>query len=166
MTRLDNILELLCSSRRYTESLLASIEPDDWFRQPAEGVTHVAWQVGHLAVVEYYLALKRVRGQQPDDSALVPNEFFGLFGKGSVPDPDANKYPNVDEIRQVFDRVHQHSLEELKTLSDDVLDQATEPAHELFQTKGGALQWCPLHEMIHAGQIGLVRRLFGSTWLR
>ena len=38
-------LELACKkiefAREYTNSLLADIDPKDWFRQPTEGVTHV-----------------------------------------------------------------------------------------------------------------------------
>ena len=145
---------------------MESIEPDDWFRQPTEGVTHVAWQVGHLAAAEYYLALKRMRGRQEGDSELISDDFLAVFGKGSVPDLDPTKHSSPDEIRHVFDRVHQRSVEELKALSDDVLDQLTEPPHPMFKTKLGALQWCSMHEMLHAGQIGLLRRLFGSKWLR
>jgi hypothetical protein len=35
-----------------------------------------------------------------------------------------------------------------------------------YPTKLGALLFCPLHEMIHAGQIGLLRRLMGKPPIR
>jgi hypothetical protein len=166
MSRRDGVLERLCIARGYTEDLVDNIELEDWFRQPAQAVTHVAWQVGHLAVAEYYLALKRIRGQCQSDADLIPDEFFALFGKGSVPDADPKKYPSCDEIRQVFAQVHQQAVDETKALPDAVLDELTDPPHAMFRTKLGALNWCAQHEMLHAGQIGLLRRLLGSAWLR
>ena len=41
-------------ARRYTLILLQDLDDADWFRQPSEGVTHIAWQVAHLAMAEYY----------------------------------------------------------------------------------------------------------------
>ena len=166
MSRLQLLIDELTATRGYTENMLAAIPAEDWFRQPVEGVTHIAWQVGHLAIAEFHLALQRVRDRRPEDAELIPESFSTLFGKGSVPEADAAKYPSVPEIRAVFDRVHQQSLRELAELSDEVLDDPTGPPHPMFSTKFGALQWCSLHEMLHVGQIALLRRLFGGEPLR
>ena len=166
MSRIDLVVKQICSARGYTEHLLEDIQPDDWFRQPAEGVTHVAWQVGHLAIAEYRLALERVRGPQPRDAELISGDLLALFGRGSVPDPDPGKYPKTQEIRAVFDRVHQQTVEEVRSLPEAVLDEPTDKPHPMFHTKIGALDWCAQHEMLHAGQIGLLRRLFGREPLK
>ena len=166
MSRLQLLIDELAATRGYTENMLAAIPADDWFRQPAEGVTHIAWQVGHLAIAEYHLALHRIRDRRPEDAELIPENFSALFGKGSVPEPDAAKYPSVPEIRTVLDRVHQQALRELADLSGETLDESTGPPHPMFSTKFGALQWCALHEMLHVGQIALLRRLFGGEPLR
>ena len=133
---------------------------------PREGVTHIAWQVGHIAVAEYYLTLQRIRGKRPEDGELIPEELMGLFGKGSIPQADASAYPSPDDIRQMFDRVHLRAVEEVGSLQDGILDEATDPPHPMFSTKLGALSFCPQHEMLHAGQIGLLRRLSGNEPLR
>jgi uncharacterized damage-inducible protein DinB len=145
---------------------MESVEPEAWFRFPAGGVTHVAWQVGHIAVAEHYLTMLRIRGQRPEDGQLVPRTFSKCFGKGSVPTETASDYPSVEEIRSVFDAVHRRALDELAALPDESLDQKVDPPHPAFSTKLGALQFCPMHEMIHAGQIGLIRRLLGAEPLR
>lgn len=165
MGQLATRLNEIQTARSYTKNLLDHIDDNDWFRQPTEGVTHVAWQVSHLAVAQYGLALKRVRGENPGDADLISPEFRGLFGKGSVPVPDAAKYPTPQEIRAVLDRVHGQVAEEVGALPEETLD---EPAgsHPMFKTKGGALGWCAQHEFIHAGQLALLRRLFGSEPLR
>jgi hypothetical protein len=161
MSRLGLVLDQMRSARAYTTGLLETIEPGHWFRQPAEGVTHVAWQVGHLAFAEYKLLLERFRGARPDDSSLVSADFLALFGRGTVPDPDQSHYPVPDVIRSVFDAVHRQALEELADYPDHRLDEPPLIPHPLGPTKLGVLVWCNQHEMLHAGQIGLLRRLLG-----
>ena len=39
MSRLDMIVEQICVARGYTASLVDSVEHDQWFWQPSEGVT-------------------------------------------------------------------------------------------------------------------------------
>lgn len=167
MNQRENLLDDIRTARLYTKDLLGHVEKDFWFWQPTEGVTHIAWQVGHLAVAQYSLALKRVRGEKPEDGELLPPEFRRLFGKGSTPVPDSAKYPTPDEIRSVFVRVHKRVLEETGTLSEETLEEtAGDPPHPMFKDKRGALRWSVQHEFIHAGQIGLLRRLLGATPLR
>jgi uncharacterized damage-inducible protein DinB len=165
MSQITFAIEQIDKARKYTLALLDSIDAGDWLLQPGGGVTHVAWQAGHLAIAEYGLALKRVRGTKPVDAELIPAEYATLFGKGSVPHPDPEKYPTPAAIRQTLDRVHSQVMNELAELDDQVLDEPTDP-HPMFKTKGEALRFCPMHEFLHAGQIGLLRRMFGQAPLR
>ena len=89
-----------------------------------------------------------------------------MFGKGSTPQADTGIYPDAAEIRALFDRVHRQAIDELSRLSDAVLDEPVENPHPMFSTKLGALLFCAPHEMLHAGQIGLLRRLMGNEPLR
>jgi hypothetical protein len=161
MSDLNTALEQIAFARRYTLGLLAGIEPADWFRMPAEGVTHIAWQVGHLAFAQYRLVLERVRGKRSDDAELISDEFLQLFGRNSVPDPDPARYPDPAEIRAVLDRVYEQVLQDLPALPETELDALIIPPHRLARTKREVLWWCGQHEMLHAGQIGLLRRLLG-----
>jgi hypothetical protein len=161
VNRLQLAIEQIVFARNYTIRLLDETPAADWLRQPPGGVTHVAWQVGHLAFAEYRLALWRIRGQQPQDDALFSPEFVRLFGANSVPDPDPAKHPAPAEIRAVLDRVHEQVLSELPSLDEADLDQPVPHPHPYAKTKLLALLWCAHHEMLHAGQIGLLRRLLG-----
>lgn len=153
-------------SRAYTLSLLAGLDDADWFRQPQEGVTHVAWQVGHLAMAEYGLCLFRIRGRQPEDGELMSGRFRKQFSKGSQPAPEPAHNPPPAEIREVLERVHQRALREMMAYSDQLLDEPAEDPRAVFTTKLGSLFFCAHHEMLHAGQIGLLRRLLGKTPIR
>jgi hypothetical protein len=166
MSRLGLLVDQIRSARAYTTGLIDTIDPADWFRQPAEGVTHVAWQVGHIAMAQYRLALERFRGTRPDDARLISTDFLALFARRSVPDPDPGRYPPPAAIRAVFEAVHRQALEELNGFPDERLDEPPTVPHELCPTKQGVLVWCNQHEMLHAGQIGLLRRLLGHPRYR
>jgi hypothetical protein len=163
MSRLDLALEQIVTVRKYTTQMLDCVREEDWFRLPPAGVSHVAWQVGHLAFAQIRLALLRIRGPKTDDAQLYPPEFDSLFGRLSVPEANASTYPGVSEIRAVFDRVHQRVLEEIPRLPEAELDEAVEPPHRVARNKLWSLLWCAQHEMLHAGQIGLIRRQLGYT---
>ena len=153
-------------AREYMLTLLADLDDADWFRSPPGCVTHVAWQVGHLAMAEYGLCLFRQRGRADVDAQLMTSAFRKQFSRGSQPDPDPAKNPSPAEIRDVLERVHAQVLIELPTLSAVQLAEPVDMPYAVTPTKLGALFFCAQHEMLHAGQIGLLRRLFGKLPLR
>jgi DinB superfamily len=161
MSRLQLAIEQIAFARNYTIGLLDQTPTIEWFRQPPGGVSHIAWQVGHLTFAEYRLALLRIRGPKIQDDALFSHEWMRLFGPESVPDADPNKYPRPAEIRAFFDRIHEQVVGEIKGLDEAELDQPVLKPHPLAKTKLWSLLWCAQHEMLHAGQIGLLRRLLG-----
>ena len=164
--RLQHAVERIKSARRYTLALLDDVADEDWFRQPTEGVSHIAWQVGHLAMAEYALCLARRRGSEPDDKDIFSREFRRHFGKGSAPVADPAANPTPEKIRDVVAAVHARVLEELAEEDEEHLTEVLAAPHEMFDTKLGALHFCADHEMLHAGQIGLLRRLIGKEPLR
>ncbi|QDU36786.1 DinB superfamily protein [Maioricimonas rarisocia] len=166
MNRIAHLIDRLRFARSYTEALIRDLDEGLWFRQPAEGVTHITWQIGHITVSQHSLCLRRIHGQRPEDESLIPAGFRELFGKGSTPVVDAAAYPTVDAIRKVFDDVHAAALSVCGDLTDDVLDEAVAPPHPAFSNKFGAIRFAAEHELIHAGQIALLRRLMGRPPLR
>jgi len=164
MSRLELAIGQIKRVRKYSMRLLENTNPAEWFEQPTEGVTHIAWQAGHLAMAEYRLCLERIRGKLPEDKAIISEEFISCFGRESQPVADPGLYPTPARILVVLDHVHRQTLQELPNLSEDELDEPPLLApHPLFETKLGALFWCGQHEMLHAGQIGLLRRLLGHS---
>jgi len=166
LSRLELAIGQIRFAREYTQSLFAELEPSDWFRQPTEGVSHLAWQIGHLAMAQYGLCLFRMRGRADVDQDLMSSAFRKKFSKGTTPDPDPTKNPSPEDICSVFDRVYQQTMLELPTFSDSVLDEVVEMPYTAIPTKFGGLLFCSHHEMLHAGQIGLLRRLLGKAPVR
>lgn len=162
----DGIIEQIKFARGYVMSLLADIDEAEWFVMPVGAPTHIAWQVGHIAMAEYGLALFRQRGRKPEDMELMSGTFRKLFSRGSVPDMDPAKYPSPAEIRATFERVHAQALLEVPMFTDETLNLPCDPPTVGPATNMGALLLCPMHEMVHAGQIGLLRRLMGKAAVR
>ena len=164
--RLEIARDQIVAAREYTESLLADIDPGDWFRQPDEVTTHVAWHVGHLAMAQYGLVLFRQRGRQTEDTELMSSRFRKQFSKGSQPESVVEDNPSVDEIQAVFTGVYRQAMEELERYPVEQLDDPVDKPYAAYPTKYGALLFCAHHEMLHAGQIGLLRRLLGKSPVR
>lgn len=162
MSKLQMALEQIAFSRKYTIRLIDATDQADWFRTPPGGITHIGWQVAHLAMAQYRLCLDRVRGRQPGDERIIAEDFLLKYGKDSVPDPDPATNWKPAEIRNVFDGVHQQVLAELPKYSDEELSAPALRPHLYFTEKIGGLFWCAAHEMMHAGQIGLLRRQLGA----
>lgn len=159
--RLDLVRKQLAFARGYTRRLLDAAPQELWFQIPPAGASCIAWQVGHLAMAEYRLALERVRGTLPEDQSLVPPAFLAAFGRDSQPGSDAVARFSAEELLATFDRVHAATLDFLETLDPAWLDLPVQKPHPIAQTRFDALVWCIHHEGVHAGQIGLLRRQSG-----
>ena len=160
-TRLTALTDSILFARNYTVELIDTIPQAEWFTMPAGCPSNVAWQVGHLATAEARLVLLRACGRDAEAEGL-PAAYIPLFLRTMVVEPDPAKYPSAQEIRAVFDRIHEASLRALKDLSDNDLDAVVEGAqHRFCRTRFDFLRWCSHHEFLHTGQIGLIRRMLG-----
>lgn len=163
MSAVAALLDNIRAARDYTNGLLDDLPEEDWYRMPTEGVTHIAWQAGHITWAQAGLCLIRVCGQKPESLTVLPQEYVELFGKGSTPQADADRYPAPADLRAVADRVHAAVIEAVSQLDDAELEQPAGAPHPMFTTKREALRWCAHHELTHTGQIILLRRLLGHA---
>lgn len=155
-------------ARSYTLELLDNVNTphERWFEVPSGSPTHIAWQVGHLVYSQYGLLMFRLRGRDPDDLELVPSTFRKKYGRGTVPDSDPEGQPTPADLLDRLNRVHAESFKVVRsTPMDEFLEEIDMP-YAVYPNKLGAVLFCPLHEHIHAGQIGLTRRLLGLQPVR
>lgn len=160
---LPEMLQQIHFAHTYTTKLLEATPRADWSRTPPAGVSHIGWQVGHLAMAAYRLALWRVWGRQPGDEALLDDAFIAQFSKGTPADSVLPGYPPIDDIFATYERVHARIQEELPSLPLEKLAETMETPHPIAVTRGDSLRWCAHHELTHAGQIGLLRRQLGHA---
>lgn len=153
-------------ARRYTLELLEATPQERWFESPDGLPTHLAWQVGHLAVSQYGLLMFRIRGREPDDLDLIPGRFRKAYGRGSTPKMDPSGQPTASELLERLNRIHGLAMDELANVEPEVLLEPVDMPYAAFPTKLGAVLFCPMHEQIHAGQIGVIRRGLGLESVR
>jgi hypothetical protein len=164
--RLEAAIERLQFARQYTNQFLTGLADDEWFWSPREFTTHIAWQVGHLAVAQYKMCLRLVRGRTTADESLISDRFIGTFQLGSQAVVERTGNPPLEEIQRVFGAVFETALGELSGRSDAELDVPLEQPHPVFRTKLAAVEYASQHELVHAGQIALLRRMMGKAAVR
>jgi hypothetical protein len=153
-------------ARAYTLQLIDGIEHDQWFVRPENCTTHLAWQVGHLAVSQYGLMLFRQRGRAEGDLELMPGWLRKKFGRGTQPVDDASQNPSPAELLTSLATIHAAAMEQVAELPVAGFLEPADLPYAVFPNRLGALLFCPLHESLHAGQIGLWRRSMGMASIR
>ncbi len=153
-------------ARNYTLELIESVPHDQWFTIPDSLPTNVAWQVGHLTVSQYGLLLFRLRGRTPEDVQLIPSKFRKAYSRGSTPSADPSKQPSPTELLERMSEVHRLGLEQLCEVTPEVLLRPVDMPYAAYPVNLGAVLFCPLHEHIHAGQLGMLRRALGFDPVR
>ncbi len=160
------LAEQLDLTRDWTLRLIADMQGDDWAFSPAAGLAHATWTLGHLAVSQNVLIHVRCLG-----CGVVEDSFAAHFPiSGPVPAIAEHAYPPLAEIRAVFDDVHGRTLAAVRGMSEALL---AEPAfgkdgaiHPHYRDKLGAVSHAGRHEAFHAGQLAMIRRLRGKSFLR
>jgi hypothetical protein len=161
VSALKFIREQMVVTRDYTERLLRDIPPSRWLEIPPGGISNIAWQVGHVAIAGYRLGLTRIRDPRPADEDLIPTTFLKWYGKGTVPSADPVQNETPASLERVLDSVHRQVLKESLGWKDEDLESECLLPHPIFSKKIDSLWWYVRHEAIHAGQIGLIRRMLG-----
>lgn len=165
-TRLESTVNGLRRSRVFTQKFLAGLTPEEWFWTPPAYTTHIAWQIAHVAVAQYSLCFRRARGRTMEDESLISDAFIAAYTLGSQPQAGEANNVSLAEIRRVFDAVLEQALKELPTFTDVEMDVPLDQPHPIFKTKLDAIEYAPQHELIHGGQIAMLRRLMGKPPLR
>lgn len=152
-------------ARSYTWTLLEDLDDEEWFVRPVPDQSHIAWQVGHITMAQYALTLLRIRGKEPEDQDFITNSFFKFFKKGSSAQP-SDTGPSLSDIRSTFQAVYDRAMMEMPNYSLDLLDESLPAPFFATPTKLGSMLFASHHELLHAGQIGLIRRLLGKPPVR
>jgi uncharacterized damage-inducible protein DinB len=160
------LAEQLDGTRDWTLKLLADIRGDDWTFQPAAGLAHATWLCGHLACSQHLLIHVRCLGRPFLSDAFVANFPIG----GPVRSVREHAYPTIDELLRVMADVHARTLTAVRGMDDARLAEPCRGKdggpHPHYRDKRGAVSHCGRHEAFHAGQLALIRRLLGKSFLR
>ena len=102
----------------------------------------------------------------PGDLELMPGWLRKQFGRGTTPSESAEGMPTPTDLLTMLDKINAQSHAEVALLTAEQLAEPIDMPYAVYPIKLGALLFCPLHESIHAGQLGLLRRLHGLDPIR
>lgn len=166
MNLAEMLADQLNGSRDWTLRLIADLKDEQWTFQPRTGLAHPLWLCGHLAVAEHLLVLTRCLGRGDPDQAFAEHFPIG----GPIKSTHQHDYPGVDVVLNQMDATHGTVLTAIRGMSEA---QLAEPCggkdgapHPHYKTKWGAIAHAARHEGFHAGQLAMLRRLMGKSFLR
>ena len=155
---LDHVLKAAGSNVDYAKKLVSDIPEDKMAAQPAPGMNHAAWVLGHLAYV--FDSMIAVWGQKPSMSP----EWKELFNVPSKPQPERSKYPSKAELLGAYEKNYQQIVDAVKNAAPEDFDKEfpNPKLRHLMPTVGMAMvHILTSHQGIHLGQLSAWRRAQG-----
>jgi len=144
----------------YARKLADGIADAHLADQPAPGLNHPAWILGHLSIGT------DIARQLLGKPTACPESWPELFGPGSTPRPDRSVYPSKEELLGALARGH----EAVARASAEVSPESLAGRHtvdlaflkESIPTVGDLLaHLMTTHEATHLGQLSAWRRMMG-----
>jgi hypothetical protein len=142
----------------YAKRLVADLDDDRMSAQPAPGMNHAAWVLGHLAWTCDFT------GQVLGLPETLDATWTERFNNESRPAADRALYPPKGELVATLEAAHARLDEALRAAPSDVLTQPLplEQYRSFFPTVGDALFYMlTSHEAVHLGQLSAWRRVLG-----
>lgn len=142
----------------YCRKLMRDIPDEKLAIQPASGMNHPAWVMGHLAVVAD-MALKMLG--QP---AKCPREWRALFGMGAQPSTDRALYPSCEVLLKAVESGYRAIIVAVQQAPAELVDaphSAPFFKEELPQVGDLLGHIMTTHFTMHLGQVSAWRRTQG-----
>ena len=154
---LDRERTLYAFVLHYCRLLVGDINDARLAEQPAAGMNHPAWVLGHLAIAADYAAILLGGGKALDET------WHARFGPGSVVTAERAAYPAKAELLAAVAAGHERVDQAAAAVSAERLARPQRrlfPEH--FPTVGDmAAHLMTTHPCIHLGQLSAWRRLVG-----
>lgn len=155
----DYALDQYAFQLGYARQLLADIDPAQMTLQPAPRMNHPAWIVGHLAYVGDMI--HKLLGMP----LRTPEHYAALFGPGTQPMAEAERYPSKDELWAMLEEVHRAAPAAVRGASAEIWGKPHPVPMEALKTlptMGNLVTHIlTTHEGIHLGQLSTWRRMQG-----
>ncbi len=142
----------------YAKRLVADIPDDTMALQPAPGMNHAAWVLGHLACTADMLGA--MIGVKP----TCPADWATRFDWNSSPSSDASQYPSKATLLQALEDAHATIAAALPDVPQSRWQETTplEAVRGFLPTLGDCFVFVmAAHENMHLGQLSAWRRVQG-----
>jgi uncharacterized damage-inducible protein DinB len=155
---LEHVLRASQGNVVYANKLVADLADEQMCAQPAPGMNHAAWVLGHLAFV--FDSMTAVFDQKP----TMTQEWKTLFNLSSKPLPDRAAYPSKEELLAAYEANYQRIVELVRSTNDEMLAREfpNPRLRPLLPTVGVAMvHILTSHQGVHLGQLSAWRRALG-----
>lgn len=140
------------------QSYIGDLTDAELLERPAEGMNHVAWQLGHLIAAERMF----VEMLRPGTSPALPDGFADAHSKEAAGSSDPSKFLPRARYQELWKVQREASLRVLEAVDDAELGEKSEKYPEYAQTPGAILNMVGIHPLMHVGQWVIIRRKAGK----
>lgn len=150
----DVLLEMLRTSRFVMTSYLSDLSDEDLFVRPAPAAHTAAWQLGHLIVSER----RMIEAVAPGHGVVLPNGFEQAHPKDAGLEEPAVGF-SKSEYEGLMQQQRAKTLQALELFSAEALSAPAPEFMRAYAAKvGSVFATVASHELMHGGQIAVIRR--------
>jgi hypothetical protein len=136
---------------RFTEDL----NPKEYLHRPCPKANCAAWTIGHLILTERAFG-KHVAATYP----ALPDGFDHRFSRDEGA-PQAAEFGDVAILRPLFNSHREATIAAVKTTPPPRFAEPIQTTRAPFKTVGETMEFLCLHEIMHVGQLTIIRRSLG-----
>jgi hypothetical protein len=154
----DYVLRASAINLEYAKKLVADIPEDKMCAQPAPGMNHAAWVLGHLT----FVADSMIRIF--DQPFSMPKEWVELFNVASKPTSGRASYPSKAALLQAYETAYARLTEAVRAAPPEAFDREfpNPKLRPTLPTVGVAMvHILTSHQGLHLGQLSAWRRAQG-----
>jgi uncharacterized damage-inducible protein DinB len=162
MNAKDAIRVALQMNHHVLQTYLSDLSDADLLVRPVPAANHLAWQLGHLISAEAHF-LTQIPGATPPE---LPAGFDKQHSKETAGSDTTTGFRKKQDYLNLFEKVRGSTLAALDRIPDAQLDNPTTgPMAKFFPTVGSLFLLVANHELMHAGQVAVLRRKLGKPIL-
>lgn len=155
----DVLISMLNTARYITTTYLADLSDEELLVRPVPGAHHIAWQLGHLILSECSM----LEGIKPGSAPQLPEGFEVNHSKEAAHSDRLDGYLSKDAYLGIMGRVREATRLQLEECSEQRLDElGPEALRSYAPTVGSVFLMIGSHEVMHSGQLAVVRRALGK----
>lgn len=153
------IISNLHSSRHVMNTYLRDLYDQDLLVRPHPSAHHAAWQLGHLILSECQM----VRAIRPACACELPADFVAKHDKAAAVKSQLSDFCPKEVYLSLMEKVRDATFAALEEVPHDELSKpGPESMRSYAPTIGSVFLAIANHEMMHSGQIAVLRRVLGK----
>lgn len=158
----DVIVQMLDTARFVTATYLSDLSDEELLVRPVSGAHHIAWQLGHLLHSECSM----IDGVRTGVAPQLPPGFAEHHSKEAASDDVSEHFLSKGEYLTLMARVREATRSLLTQFSEEQLDlPGPEAMRSYAPTIGSVFLMIGSHEIMHSGQIAVIRRKLSKAVL-